>query len=574
MFRSESILALDIGAGSVKMGRFAPVKGGGIELVQYAVRSLEAEYTDEASRLAAITAALGDIVAEQHLGGSSVLLSVPGQAVFSRFVKLPPVSRDKVLQIVQYEAQQNVPFPINEVVWDYQLIGSGEGELDVMLAAIKAEIIEQLTDAVEAAGLTPGLVDVAPMAVYNAVRYNYAELPPCTLVIDIGARSTDLIFIEEDRVFNRSIPVGGNTITQQVMREFDLSHEDAEKLKRAHAFVALGGAYEAPSSETADKVSKSVRSVMTRLHAEINRSINFYRTQQSGEMPGLVLLTGGSSVIAHADTFLNEKLGVEVDYLNPFLNVAVNPSIDAGEIGAQAQLMGEVVGLALRRVLTCPIEINLLPAKIIREKAARRKQPFFVVSMFFFALILFVWCGYFAKLSLLGEKRLEVVGGRVRSLEAVERRLSAAESRVREVEEKTAVLNALPAESTQWLRLLDAVRQALPDGMWVTHLRPVLDGDETDGAPALDGPEGGMAYLGGPGDGGPPEAAEVKALDLTAYGYRDKVGSAGAIRLRDALRESEHFTEETDITEQPVPGNEDVTMEFTMRVVLRNPIEL
>ena len=116
--------------------------------------------------------------------------------------------------------------------------------------------------------------------------------------------------------------MAGNTITQQIMREFKVSFDDAEQLKLAHAFVAFSGAHEEVKSETIQKVSKSVRSVMTRMHAEINRSINFYRSQQGGKPPALVLLTGGTSVIPFTDTFLREKLSVEVDYFNPFLNVA------------------------------------------------------------------------------------------------------------------------------------------------------------------------------------------------------------------------------------------------------------
>ncbi|MDZ4199087.1 MAG: pilus assembly protein PilM, partial [Kiritimatiellia bacterium] len=274
MARNERVVTLDIGAGSVKLACYTVPRSGGIELISYGVKRLETEASDSEHRHEDITQAVSELAQEQGVVGERVLISVPGQAVFSRFVRLPPVSRDKVLQIVQYEAQQNVPFPINEVVWDYQLIGEGTTEMDVMIAAIKTEIVEGLTDAVSAAGLQPELVDVAPMAIYNAVRYNYEELPPCTLVIDIGARSTDLIFIEANRVFNRSIPVGGNTITQQIMKNFELSFADAEQLKRQHAFVAFGGAYEAPPSEVADKVSKTVRSIMTRLHTEVARSIN------------------------------------------------------------------------------------------------------------------------------------------------------------------------------------------------------------------------------------------------------------------------------------------------------------
>ena len=570
MFRAEKILALDIGASSVKMGCFAPLKAGGIELVQYAVRELDSDPAQEEHRLEEITLAIQDIMAEHRIPPGPVLFSVPGQSVFSRFVKLPPVNKDKVLQIVQYEAQQNVPFPINEVVWDYQLIGSGGGEIDVMIAAIKAEIIEQLTDAIVKAGLQPELVDVAPMAIYNAVRYNYSQMPHCTLVIDIGARSTDLIFIEESRVFNRSIPVGGNTITQQIMREFNLSYEDAEKLKKAHAFVAFGGAYEAPSSEVADKVSKTVRSIMTRLHTEINRSINFYRTQQSGSQPALALLTGGTSIIAYTDTFLKEKLHIDVDYLNPFLNVSVNPGIEAGEIGGQAHLMGEVVGLALRRTLTCPIELNLLPAKFIKEETFHRKQPFLVCSMVALVLLLEVWCGYFLKLSSLVEQRLGKVLVQVHGLERVETDLKKFETQIADIEARKVRVTHLPPLRTQWLRLLDDIHGRLPEGMWLIHVGP--GGTGSAAGEALPAPGTAPAAAG---------AQTLNAIEITGYAYTDKIPSSpvagqedGIIRFRNALRESEFFAPETDVVAQPIPGRDDFVREFTIKAVLKNPVAL
>lgn len=574
MLKSDHILALDIGARSIKMGLFAPVKSGGVELLRYAVRSLESEISSEESRLSDIREAVIDIIKDQQLAPGPVLISVPGQAVFSRFVKLPPASRDKVLQIVRYEAQQNVPFPINEVVWDYQLIGSQEGEIDVMLAAIKAEIIEQLTDTVASTGLQPDLVDVAPMALYNAVRYNYSELPPCTLVIDIGARSTDLIFIEEGRVFSRSIPVGGNTITQQIMREFNLEYEDAEELKKAHAFVAFGGAYEAPSSEVADKVSKSVRTVMTRLHAEINRSINFYRTQQSGGQPTLGLLTGGSSIIAYADTFLKEKLQIEVDYLNPFLNVAVNEAIDAADIGSKAHLMGEVVGLALRRILACPIELNLMPEKIIQEKAFHRKEPFLIASMAVSLIILVVWCGYFLKLSSLGDTRLAKVSEEVRTLQGIDNRLKEREAAIAETEGKIEALAALPVQRNRWMELLKDIHGRIPRGMWITQLKPYGDAaSSSPSEPFMPPPMGGM-----PGQDADPaaraEVPSIKALEIAGYGYVDEIGNDGVIRFRDTLRESPFFTADTDIERNPVPGRDDATIEFTVKLVLKNPIPL
>lgn len=579
MFRKDTIVALDIGAGSVKLGVFRAMKGTSLELLRYATRELDADPAKEEGRLQEISLALQDISAELGLGASSVLVSVPGQSVFSRFVKLPPVGRDKVLQIVQYEAQQNVPFPINEVVWDYQLIGSREGEIDVMLAAIKAEMIEQITGAVEKAGLHPELVDVAPMAVYNAVRYSYGQqLPGCTLVIDIGARSTDLIFIEENRVFNRSIPVGGNTITQQIMREFNLSYEDAEKLKKAHAFVAFGGAFEAPASQVADKVSKTVRTIMTRLHTEITRSINFYRTQQSGGEPTLALLTGGTSIIAYTDTFLKEKLKIDVDYLNPFISVSVNAAIDAGEIGGRAHLMSEVVGLALRKVLTCPIEINLLPQRFIKAETFKRKRPMLIASMAAFVLLCGLWAFFFYKLTTIGQARLDQIEGQKQQLESVENRLKEKETRIAEIQDKAGRLAALPEQRTYWPQVYDDIRARLLDGMWLTDVRTLRTGEagtETGTAsPAAGAPPA-------PPMPGSPEAATaaapkpIEAIEVSGYAYKDKLPESGIIRFRDNLRQSPFFDPaKTDVVAQPLEGRDDFVKEFTIRIVLKTPVNL
>jgi type IV pilus assembly protein PilM len=578
---SDRIVALDIGASSIKAGVFVAHRRAGIELLGFSMRELgnDPGAEDDSARMEQITAATRELMEELGIpAGGPVLLSVPGQAVFSRFVKLPPVSREKILQIVRYEAQQNVPFPIDEVVWDYQLVGDGTGEVDVMLAAIKREMIEDITGAVSAAGLQPELVDVAPMTLYNAVRYNYPELPACTLVIDIGARSTDLIFIEASRVFNRSIPVGGNAITQQIMREFDLPFETAEQLKREHAFVSFGGAYEAPASETADKVSKTVRAVMTRLHAEITRSINFYRTQQSGSQPGLILLTGGSAIIAHIDTFLKEKLRIPVDHLNPFNNIAVNAAIDAKDIGGQAHLLSEVAGLALRQALACPIELNLIPPAYLKTKAFQRRQPFLVAALAVMALMALVWWAFFTQRAAHAARRLAILDGKVGHVEQVEGRLMVVEGEVRALEDQGRRLSQLPLRRALWPRLVSDLYGRVPEGMWLTRLAAHRGGPPApDGAGAAE-PDGLMPPPMEPAPGA--GVAVVEALELTGYAYLDKVPMAGAghedgiLQFRNALRASPFLSEKTDVTQLPTPARDDFVREFTIRAVLKQPVQL
>lgn len=553
----QRILALDIGASSIKLGEFTTHKAGGLELIKFGVAPLHMDPQSDGDRIPQIIATIKEIMQERGIKPGSVLLSVSGQSVFSRFVKLPPVDKEKVYQIILYEAQQNVPFPIQEVVWDYQLIGRGEGELDVMLAAIKADIIVQLTDAVEQAGLQTDLVDVAPMALYNAVRFNYSDAQGCVLVIDIGARSTDLIFMEEGRVFIRSVPVAGNAITQQIQREFELGFEDAEEMKRAHAFVAFGGAYEEPKSEVADKVSKIVRNVMTRMHAEIDRSIKFYRSQQNGKPPSLVLLAGGTSVIPYTDIFLKDKLKVEVDYLNPFVNVPVSPQIDAEEIGRHAHELPQLVGLALRKAHACPIEINLLPPKVEQAKVFKRKQPMLLASAIALVLVLVVWALYFARMSGLAREHLGRVNSRAAELDAIAGPLRATEAKLAALQQRLADVNTVIEKRGRWLKLLSELQAALPENLFLVNISPVRQ-------PNPDAASGVAASDIAPGS--------LTALDIEGVGYLDKVTSATPIRdYRDQLRASESFSPQTEITWQPTPAVDQFVRQFKIRVVLKEP---
>ena len=555
---NKPILTLDIGSHSLKLAEFASVRGQ-LEMTRYAVNDLGIDPQGEADRSQYIITTIHDLIRESGCKPGPVLMSISGQSVFSRFVKLPPVEPEKVFQIIQYEAQQNVPFPINEVVWDSQLISGASGDVDVMLAAIKSDIIEEICDCVRFTGLIPELVDVAPMAMYNAVRYNYDTLPPCTLVVDMGSRSTDLVFIEAGRVFSRSVPVAGNQITQSIMNEFQISFDDAEAMKKAHAYVAFGGAYEGPQSETVDKVSKSVRGMMTRLHQELNRSINFYRSQQGGQQPSLLLLSGGSSVIPYTDTFLREKMQVETDYFNPFNNVAVAEQIPTEQIGAHACEMGPLVGLALRRLHTCPIEINLLPQKAAEEKKFKLKQPLFALSAVVLLMTLLVWITYFFRVTAITREIQGRLDKRVQDLTQVERNLAVAESQVQAVENKINRLTDLEVDRAFWRSAMAEVSRPLSEGMWLTHVAP------TNRLP-------GALGAGGARDrGGDAEPGAIVGVLIEGTGYVDKIQSSAVDQYRNELRESELFSDETEIIWQPPVRPDASTTDFKIIAVLKAP---
>src|SRR5437764_676340 len=203
MLNSKSFLAVDFGAGSLKLAEFEVNETAGLRLKHYSIKSLGADGAQETTREATILKALTAAIAEKGIKSKNVNVCAPGFHVFSKFVKLPPVESSKVTQIIQYEAQQNVPFPLAEVVWDYQILGSAPGgELEVLLVAIKADIVEGLFRVTESAGLHLQLADVSPAALCNAFRYNYSEMEDCTMLLDIGAKTSNLLFFEKGKVFS------------------------------------------------------------------------------------------------------------------------------------------------------------------------------------------------------------------------------------------------------------------------------------------------------------------------------------------------------------------------------------
>src|SRR3989449_3919304 len=313
MAKPMRIISLNLGSQTIGLAEFQAKAGGGLVLQNYRLREVLIDPASEDIRHPQISAALREMMAELQIRHEAVNYAVPAQSVFARFVKLPAVEEEKIERIIAFEAQQNVPFPIDEVVWDYQLIaGGGDEQVQVVLVAIKTDLLDEINGAVEETGLRTAIVDVAPMALYNAFRYNYTDLSGCSLLVDIGARTTNVLFIEPGKVFSRSLPIGGNSITAAVAKEFREPFAAAELRKRRGGFVSLGGAYAEPANPDVVRVSKIARSTMTRLHAELIRSVSHYCAQQQGSRPERILLCGGSAGMPYMREFFNEKLQVPI----------------------------------------------------------------------------------------------------------------------------------------------------------------------------------------------------------------------------------------------------------------------
>src|SRR6202453_1339955 len=384
MAPANKVVTVDLGTSTIKVAEFGIGRNGALTLLHLGVAELGLDPNKEEERAKFITPTLSKLFKENRIKASEVVLSISGQSVFMRFVKLPPVDAAQVEQVVKFEAQQNVPFPIDEVTWDYQMMSArsaASSEAEAVIVAIKKEVIEAEVAAVELAGVKIKEVDVAPFALLNAFRYNEPQSDECVMIIDMGARSTNLVFVEKNSFWIRNVPIAGNQISQSICNELQEPFTASETLKKGKGFVSLGGVYADPDDADAARISKLIRSTMTKLHVDINRSIAFYRTTLSGAPPKRVFLTGGSSQLPYLDLFIGDKLSLPVAYFNPLRNVTLAPSVNTAQLQDGICYTGELVGLALRQTGSSPAEISLEAPSLAARASKKRKLPFYTGAL-------------------------------------------------------------------------------------------------------------------------------------------------------------------------------------------------
>jgi len=479
MAAPSKILTLNLGMQTVGLAEFSSTPGGGLVLNQFRLTELMSDPAADASRVGQVNMAIHEMVEGLKIRTGKVNYSIPAQSVFTRFVKLPPMEEDKIEQVITFEAQQNVPFPINEVVWDYQILGDGkDGKLEVALVAIKSDLLNELNGAVEGSRLTTSVVDIGPMALYNAFRYNYSELSGCSLLIDIGARTTNLIFIEANKIFSRSILIGGTTISSAIAKDFGESFGEAEQRKKNVGFVSLGGNYAEPSDPNVSRVSKVIRNTMTRLHAEISRSISFYRAQQQGSQPLRGFLCGGSSNLPYMSEFFQEKLNMPVEFFNPLRNVAVGAGVKVEDASKCAHTLGELVGLSLREVTDCPMELSLQPQSVVNAQLMAEKRPYIITAGICLLLVLAGWATYLTCAANVQNRVLtEVVKPQVEQLQALENKFKALKKDEDAIKATAAPFLQAVQDRDYWLRIIDDINSRLPQHyIWITSFEPIENG--------------------------------------------------------------------------------------------------
>lgn len=588
MAAEPKVITVDLGTSTIKFAEFGLGRGGTLTLLRMGVAELGLDPNKEEDRAKFITPTLAKLFKENGVKGAEVLLSISGQSVFMRFVKLPPVDAAQISQVVAFEAQQNVPFPIEVVTWDYQMMPnrSSGSEAEAVIVAIKKEILEAEVAAVEKVGVKIKQVDIAPFALLNAFRYNEPQTDECSLIIDMGARSTNLVFVEKSTFWIRNVPIAGNQISQSICNEMQEPFTAAETLKKGKGFVSLGGVYADPDDADAARISKLVRATMTRLHVDINRSVAYYRTTLNGSAPKRVYLTGGSSQLPYLDLFIADKLSLPVTYFNPLRNVNLSKSLNTAQLQQNHCYMAELVGLALRETGSCPAEVSLEAPSLAARADKRRKQPYFYAALFAWVL-LFVCLGlYYYQQTVLANQLAQELRDKTDPLKPLNPVIGKLAYQLDSLQTTLGYVTRLGAQHDAWPKILIALNDKIPPGVWITNLTPST---EAPGNPGQDGggQGGGGGGRGGRQGGGGFQGGSNQITALTIDGFyhaNPKTAQVDPDRLRDfvnGLADTPYFDiDKTNISATLISFT---TMEtdrtpfaqkFSMHLKLKEPISL
>lgn len=474
----QSIVALNIGSQRVTMALLVPSSNGGLILKKYESSSILADPAAEMTRLPQIRIAVSELVSKLGLSREAVSYAISGQSVFTRFVKLPSLESDDIEQLVAFEAQQHVPFPINEVVWDWQLLNSEAGQQEVVLVAIKADALDDINDCVTDAHLTTGLVDASPMALANAFIYNYSDLNEPALMIDIGARTSNLVYLDGNKVFTRTIAIGGSTLTSAIAKEYNVPFIEAESQKCTNGLVALDTRHTSQLDELTAALGSCIRTALNRMPAEIARTTNFFRSQHDGSAPQRIFLAGGGSNLPMISDFFQDKLRLPVEFFNPLKRVSVGQEVDVDKVSLEAHQLGEIIGLGLRSIEKSKLNIDLVPATVQHERDDAQKRPKIIIA----SCVFIAACAAFCVSGILSKSNaIKEAGIQEKVAKGLERYAVPIKAELKDAD-KIANIVGLYQEAVDsrvmWLEgLSDIKKHFAHPKLWIVEMEPVVNFD-------------------------------------------------------------------------------------------------
>ena len=346
LFGEKGSIGLDIGSSYIKAVKLKEAKGG-YELELFHVHPLPPELIVDGTIIDSLRLvdSLKEMIKAAGIRTKNAVISISGHSsVIIKRISLPEMTEEELSESIKFEAEQYVPFDIEDVNLDFQIIGPKEepGQMDVILVAVKKDIINEYISVVNEAGLTPIIVDIDSFALENMYGINYeVESDRNIALVNIGASTINMSILKAGiSVFTRDSSLGSNLHTESLQREFNISYENAEKLKR-------GEAVENISQGDAKAV---IESASEEILNEIIRSFDYYRSTTVHEDISEVILSGGCSLISNFASMIAERSGIETKIAEPFRNIKIAKNFDMTNIQEIAPMLAVAVGLALRKL--------------------------------------------------------------------------------------------------------------------------------------------------------------------------------------------------------------------------------
>jgi type IV pilus assembly protein PilM len=345
--RQQPVIGLDVGSSAVKLVHFSE-KGGDYTLEHYGICELDPDAIVDGAVMDAghVADSIRQLVESQKIRQKQVAISVSGNSVIVKKIHVPIMEADELAESIAWEAEQYIPFEINDVNLDFHILeGSDEaapsGQMAVLLVAAKKDRVNELVALVEEAGLKPVIVDVDAFGLENIFCTNYGVGDRVTGLVNIGASVINInILIQGMSAFTRDISTGGDRITEDIQKSLNISVGEAERAKRGELIPGIDP----------EQVLSIIQQAGMEIAAEVGRTFDYFKTTAQVGSVDRVLLSGGASRTPGLADQIAERLGLPAQLFNPFEHIHLSPSIDAGllvEAGAQ---LGVAAGLAFRRV--------------------------------------------------------------------------------------------------------------------------------------------------------------------------------------------------------------------------------
>ncbi|HXI04446.1 MAG TPA: type IV pilus assembly protein PilM [Candidatus Saccharimonadales bacterium] len=347
--KSKNLVGLDIGSSAVKAVELKELgKGRGYQLLSVGIEPLSPEAIVDGAIMdsALVAETIQRLFTTNRIKAQDVAISLSGHSVIIKKISLPQMSEEELAESIQWEAEQYIPFDVDDVNIDYQVLEgpslSGEGNMDVLLVAVKKDKINDYTTVLANAGKSAQVVDVDVFALQNAFETNY-EVPSDQVIalVNLGASVTNIAILQGgSSIFWRDITVGGNLYTEAVAKELGVPFEQAEMLKRGQHVEGADPA----------RVPAILQAVSEQAGTEIQKTLDFFKATSSSDPVTLMVLSGGTSRTPELSTYLAQRFETQVEMLDPFRQIAVNdrqfPFERLEAVGAAASV---AVGLALRK---------------------------------------------------------------------------------------------------------------------------------------------------------------------------------------------------------------------------------